>query len=328
MPDPEVLARLEAEVQGPGRLDSALLARLREDYPALTRSELRELFRAGRVRLGARVVRASEELGNGSHRVTIEGWDPTPSASARARAAPSCELPVVYEDEELLVLRKTSGMASAPLRADDLGTAVSSALARDPRLPPGPGARGGLEPGLLHRLDTGTSGLLAFARTPGAFARLREEWKSGGVRKFYRAVAAASERGAEPASALPEPGLVIDFPLAHDASSSRKMLALHPARSGFTRRQARGRWLEARTQLLGSHALGDGRAELSLELHTGLMHQIRCHLSAIGWPIVGDGVYGGLPGPRLWLHAEGLSLPLKSGGRLELRAALPVDWPV
>jgi 23S rRNA pseudouridine1911/1915/1917 synthase len=312
-------------VQGPGRLDSALLARLREDYPALTRSELRELFRAGRVRLGTRAVRASEELGTGSHRVTIEGWDPTPSASARARAAPSCELPIVFEDEELLVLHKASGMASAPLRADDLGTAVSSALARDSRLPPGPGARGGLEPGLLHRLDTGTSGLLAFARTPSSFARLREEWKGGGVRKFYRAVCARAA-GAK-TSALPEPGLVIDFPLAHDASSSRKMLALHPERSGFTRRQARGRWLEARTTLRGSRAFGDGRAELSLELHTGLMHQIRCHLSAIGWPIVGDDVYGGIPGPRLWLHAEGLSLPLKSGGRLELRAALPIDWP-
>jgi 23S rRNA pseudouridine1911/1915/1917 synthase len=220
---------------------------------------------------------------------------------------------IVFENDELLVLNKPSGMPSLPLREGERGTAVEEALARCPSVA-GVG-KAGLEPGLLHRLDTGTSGLLAFAKTQAAFERLRALWKSGEVEKTYRAIV---ERGVSPLPAR------IETPLGRSAKSAKRMLAiLKPEHE----RRIRGKALPARTDIVRTESVLAGtKLDVEVRIHTGVMHQIRCHLASAGHPIAGDPVYGEAA-DRLWLHAWRLRLPLRSGVVLSLEAKLPDAWP-
>jgi 23S rRNA pseudouridine1911/1915/1917 synthase len=206
-------------------------------------------------------------------------------------------VPVVYEDSELLILDKPPGMPSCPHSFSETDTAVNHALAHYPELP----NTHPLEPGLLHRLDTGTSGWLAFAKTAKAFERFKQAWKTGKVRKFY---VARVQR--PPVFALP---FTIETPLGHDAKSSRRMRAIEGGKPGKTHRLCRGKLLEARTTLMSCTKLEENVFELKIELHTGVMHQIRAHLAHLGMPIIGDTLYGGVPGERMWLHSPLLELP-------------------
>ncbi len=227
----------------------------------------------------------------------------------------------MYEDEDLLVLNKRSGVPSIPLRTEETETAVSSALAHDPGLA-GLG-RGGLEPGILHRLDTQTSGLLAFARNKKAYQWLHIAWKERRIRKFYRAICAPA-----PTFNTPKLPHLIDTPLGHDAKSSRRMRL---AQTEQELRRIRGKALEARTRLLGFETLpGPPKlAQVRVEIETGVMHQIRVHLASIGLPLLGDTLYKGpeSESERFWLHAEILELPLPGGVSLTLRSTLPPNWP-
>jgi 23S rRNA pseudouridine1911/1915/1917 synthase len=228
---------------------------------------------------------------------------------------------ILHADAELVVIDKPAGVPSVPLRAGEAGTAVALALEAHPEL-----ARVGeavgkpLEAGLLHRLDSGTSGALAFARTPEAHERLRRAWKTAEVAKIYRALVS----GEPPFPGVPR---VIDTPIGRSAKSSKRMLALAPGRE----RQIRGEPLEAITHLLSARPVEFGAClrqlqDIEIRIETGVMHQIRCHLSSIGWPILGDGTYGGDTSGRLWLHAWKLVLPGRAG-RIEIEAPLPADWP-
>lgn len=240
-------------------------------------------------------------------------------------------LPVIYEDEDLLVLHKASGVPSVPHSPQETETAVGAALAHAPQLAGIQGARP-LEPGLLHRLDTLTSGILAFAKSTSEYERLRGVWRANQVRKVYRArvPAVANPRALHrvaPLAELREP-MELAFPLGRDPKSSRRMLAL-VGRAANTR--IRGKPLAALTKIqrVQTGPLQPGREaslELELEIRTGVMHQIRVTLAAIGYPIVGDPIYRGSASERLWLHAWRLELPLKSGVQLKLQAALPDGW--
>lgn len=249
------------------------------------------------------------------------------TAVLAARPAPACFLPVVYEDAELLILHKASGVPSLPHSSEETQTAVNAALARDAGL--SVVGRSGLEPGLLHRLDTGTSGLLAFARTPESFDRLRTAWKTREVEKVYRALC----RRADPSAQSLRPGQVLDHPIGRSAKSSRRML-VQPAPPRRPPR-IRGPWLPALTRVIAVRELEAGLLDVTIIIETGVMHQIRAHLADAGWPIEGDPVYGARRDPssaapptgRLWLHAWKLSLPGEADTRLELVARLPEGWP-
>ncbi|HTL12490.1 MAG TPA: RluA family pseudouridine synthase [Bdellovibrionota bacterium] len=243
---------------------------------------------------------------------------------------------VLYRDRDLLVLDKPAGLPSAPLPKDaprasgraesEGGTAVELALSTCPELAgvSAPG-RAGHEFGLLHRLDTDTSGCLAFALNSAAFARYLADWKERRVRKIYRAV--VQPTGSGPGE-LPQ---VLDWPLAHTTKGRRRMRALVPG-VRVPRGGTRGKPVAALTRIL--EARGEGRvSDLTIEIETGALHQIRCHLEAAGMPIVGDPVYTATPSPegsRLWLHAWKLTFPSKEKGDqdLTIEAPLPQDWPV
>lgn len=229
-------------------------------------------------------------------------------------------LKVIHEDRDLLVLDKLSGVPSVPHSSEETETAVGAALAYDPALS-GVG-RGELEPGILHRLDTGTSGLLAFARNEAAYLRLHEAWKSGRVRKIYRAIVSPEDADVEALRVPRELALT----LAHDAKSSKRMRVIE---SGVTpKNRYRSKPLSTRTRLAKIHSRRDALLDLEIEIHTGVMHQIRCTLAHLGFPVLGDPVYKGGESARLWLHAWKLELPATDGSALRLEAPLPSDWPV
>ncbi len=225
----------------------------------------------------------------------------------------SLSIPILYEDSQLLILNKPSGTPSAPIQAEETQTATNFAVGYFPLL--AEIGRRGLEPGLLHRLDTGTSGALVFAKTQSEFERLLTLWKKHEVRKIYRAIVKNEE-----ARHLPQE---ITFPLAHDAKSSKRMISLVPSK----KRKFRGKPLPAETRILAALPLSSQNLlDVEVQIKTGVMHQIRCHLASVGFPILGDPIYRGEKADRLFLHAWKIGFPLASGEFFECEAPLPEEF--
>lgn len=320
------MLKITFEITETRRADLAVLHALQSQagQANLSRRSLKILFEAGQINVDGRRPSPSDVLPPGPHLLEVEeaALDRISKASGARPAENTGDLKVdiVYEDEVLLVLHKPSGMPSVPHSSAETETAVGFALARVPGISAiGPrGAESGLEPGILHRLDTGTSGLLVFAKTQPEFDRLRALWKGGKIRKTYRALSRPDAIQAP--TPLPPRGLLIDVPLAHDTKSDKRMIVVRPGDRHF-----RGEPLPARTRILDIQ--GDGPVDFFVEIETGVMHQIRCHLASIGWPIQGDPVYGGVPSRRLGLHAWRLALPHASGTELVLESRLPESWP-
>ena len=293
------------------RADRAISDDLSIKYPALSKNEIKRWFKENRVsekkEIGLKLLQSQHEMRPGLHDIVIEGV--SENELTYARAAPSNAgsfLPVIYEDESILILNKISGIPSLPQSASETETAVGSALAYAPALS-GIGIHP-LEPGLLHRLDTATSGILAFAKTQTEYDRLRALWKFGAVKKIYRA------RVSAPHPRLP---LIIETKLAHDIHSKKKMIAV--TKSGL---KFRGKALDAHTVIAKAHAALD----LEIEITTGVMHQIRCHLASQKLPILGDELYKGEKSSRLWLHSWKLELPALNGAKIEIVSQLPEGW--
>jgi 23S rRNA pseudouridine1911/1915/1917 synthase len=323
--------KLTLRPQAFGRLDRALLDELRQELKrqglaaSLSRAKLKELFARQAIRMRERTLDASMPLEGGRAyeiEVLAEISELTPpQAQASLRGS---FLPVAYEDSDVLVLSKASGVPTAPLAASETETAVGSALAHSPSIA-GVG-RGGLEPGLLHRLDTGTSGLLVFARNERAFEHLHLAWKERRVRKIYRALAPGIP------GLAPGERRTLRLRLAHDLRSAKKMRVFNEA-SRFGLSAIRGKPLDTVTHITPLRGSLPGLADVSsfsdfeIEIETGVMHQIRCTLAHLGAPIGGDPVYGGIAAPRLWLHAWKLELPLPNGRKIQLESPLPQGWP-
>ena len=207
-------------------------------------------------------------------------------------------VPLVFEDEYLVVVDKPAGLVVHPGAGNPSGTLVNALLGR--------GIAGGEDPerpGIVHRLDRDTSGLMVVAKGEPAYLRLVEMMAGRTVRRGYRAVVVGE--------GLPETGTV-DSPVGRDPDNPTLMTAGvgRPAVTHFeVVRQAAG------------HTM------LMVRLETGRTHQIRVHLSAIGHPVYADPLYGGaVPGRRLWLHAERLSFvhPV-SGEGMDFESSVPED---
>jgi 23S rRNA pseudouridine1911/1915/1917 synthase len=321
----------------PERLDLAILRTLEEIGVSLSRNQLKSIFQQGLVRL-----KPSLELTSGTHEIELPADIFDLSKSSAAAVGPEdFHIPILYEDKNLLVLNKGSGVPSLPLGPMEDRTAVNFALRHAPELK-GIG-RTELEPGLIHRLDNETSGILVFAKNQLTFESLSTTWKTRKIRKIYRAIVYVKEGKNPPTS------MRLDFPLGHDRHSSKRMVALPGKIRNTDLKKIRGKPLPAITHLLSSQAFSyEDEAhklyDLEIEIETGVMHQIRCHLASMGWPILGDRIYGNLPSqkpgqtlglslpvPRLWLHAWKISFPISPQvafeTQLSLQTSLPENWP-
>jgi 23S rRNA pseudouridine1911/1915/1917 synthase len=308
----ELIITVEPSQKAGLRLDRALADALKKNSPHVSRATLKDYFTRRQVRVSGRTASASHVLSPGVYKISISDWDESAHKTA-PKAEPSKRgsfIPVLYEDASLLVLNKTSGVPSVPHSSQETETAVSSALAHAPFIQNV--GYGGLEPGLLHRLDNGTSGILVFAKTDAEFHRLKKQWKTTSVKKTYRARLSLSGIG------VPQK---LKWLMAHDAKSDKRMLAFPDgirANSYY-----RSTPLETITKLVKLHAPTD----IEIEIETGVMHQIRCVVATLGYPILGDAIYGGEISTRLWLHAWKLELPMGDGTSLTLEAPLPMGWP-
>lgn len=305
----------------PVRLDSALKSYFQsEKCVQLSRSNLKNLFSLNSVALlngkqQQKIVTPSFVLNEGLHEVEVAYFDDDDIfALNAAKPFPGpCFLKIVYEDTKLFAVWKAPGIPSNPHNANEIHTAVNAALSHFPSL--NKVGRSRLEPGLVHRLDVGTSGLLLFAKTQPEFLRLQHLWKTQKVTKIYRALVVKPN--------APFQETIIDFPLAHHFTSKKKMIALTGNEKFY-----RGNVFQAVTRVLDSRETKEGLLDITIQIDTGVTHQIRCHLSTLNIPIVGDDVYNGSPSSRLWLHAWKLIIPQSNTEEtLKLTAALPQDWP-
>jgi 23S rRNA pseudouridine1911/1915/1917 synthase len=295
-----------APEQAGERLDRFIVACL----PHLTRAHVQHLIDQGRVRRGQHAAKAGQKLRAGD-RVLV---DEPPVAATELRPE-AMDLAIVHEDETLLVIDKPAGLVVHPAPGHPTGTLANAVLAHAPEV----AMNGSQRPGIVHRLDKETSGLLVVAKTDAARQALVEQFAGRAVLKEYLALAhgqIADQR-------------VIDAPIARDPRQRQRMAVVPGGRA-------------ARTEVVPIEHL-PGCTLLRVRLHTGRTHQIRVHLAAIGHPIVGDETYGRgdtlwqidrahggarrrVPVPRQFLHAErlGFTLPARGEWR-EFVSPLPAD---
>jgi 23S rRNA pseudouridine1911/1915/1917 synthase len=291
-----------------GRLDRFVSDRLE-----LSRTRVQALLADGRVEVEGRPARKSEAVQPGM-RIEVR----VPPAAPVDIPAEDLPLDVVYEDGQLLVVNKAAGMVVHPAPGHRTGTLVNALLWHISDLS---GVGGRLRPGIVHRLDRDTSGLLVVAKTDAAHLALADALRKRKVKRFYLAAAWGH---------LAESPHTIDAPIARDRKDRKRMAVSPTGRVAITRARVRERWERADL--------------LDLALRTGRTHQIRVHLAHIGHPVVGDEVYGlgwerGMGGParpwamelsrrtpRLFLHATELAFvhPL-TGQAMRFEAPLPED---
>ncbi len=275
------------------RLD-VYLAGLKE---GLTRGQAQTLIRNGQVLVNGSTSRPSTRLHKGD-RIRLSATDAAP-ADPTPEPLP---LSIVYEDDHVVVVDKPAGLTVHPAPGHPGGTLANALLARYPELR-GVGDR--LRPGIVHRLDADTSGLIMVARTPAAYQSLQKQIKDRTITKVYLTLVRGQPR--------PSQGR-IEAPIARDPRSRQRMGIVEGGRASTT---------EYRTlRTLGEFGL------LEVRPHTGRTHQIRVHLSAIGHPVAGDAKYGGrVPFlKRQFLHAHRLGFQLPPTGRyVELTSPLPPD---
>ena len=282
----------------PSRLD-AWLAQLPELSAAgLSRSRLQALAADGLITVNGDVARPAQRV---RPRDAITVCVP-PARSPEDLIPQDIPIPAVYEDEHLIVVDKPAGLPVHPGPGHPDGTLVNALLARCPDIR---GIGGELRPGIVHRLDLDTSGLMVVAKTQIAHQGLTEQLKNRQFRKEYLAVSVGM--------VTPESGS-IDAPIARDPRHRQKMAV-----------DAGGR--AARTHYETLEEL-EGHTLLNLVLETGRTHQIRVHLAYLGYPLLGDAVYGKSSAlvNRQFLHAARLGFHHPATGAwMQHQAALPDD---
>ena len=285
------------------RLD-AYLARV----SGLSRARIQRLIADGHVLVGGRPQKSHHRVG-ASERVQLR----IPPATPLGLTPEAIPLDILHEDDDLLVVNKQAGMVVHPGAGRITGTLVHALLAHCRSLP----GIGGVErPGIVHRLDRETSGVLVVAKTEAAHQSLSRQFKGRLVKKRYLALVHGEIRQ--------ESGRI-------EAAIGRRE---HDRKRMGVRREG-GR--EARTAYRVVRRL-PGMTVLEVDLETGRTHQIRVHLAHIGHPVVGDQVYGGrrerrraasglLPADRQMLHAWRLGFHHpRTGAWLEVTAPLPEDF--
>ncbi len=295
------VAEPERTVEGPapaGRADLAVAA-----IAGISRAHAQRLLGDGRALVGGARRRSSDRL-TGGELITVVLTAP-PDESLEPESIP---LEVVYEDGAMLVVDKPAGLVVHPSAGHAGGTLVNALLgrARDRGEPLGSIAGVG-RPGIVHRLDKDTSGLIVVAKTDAAQAALTAQFADRSVDKEYLALV----RGTPPAARGR-----IEAPIGRDPRDRQRMAVVAGGREAVSEYEA--------------IVAGGGYSLLALHPRTGRTHQIRAHLAYLGLPIAGDLRYGGKEGPgglrRQFLHAARLALSRPSDDRrLSAWSALPDD---
>jgi 23S rRNA pseudouridine1911/1915/1917 synthase len=291
------------EEQAGERLDRMVAA----EVGGLSRSQVQKLITDGHVRVAGRAARANLAVRPGD-RVTVDVPAPAPATVA----AEPLPLVVLYQDDDLAVLDKPAGMVVHPSAGHASGTLVNALLHHLGGLS---GVGGELRPGIVHRLDRGTSGVMVVAKHDEAHRELARQFHDREIEKEYIALVWG----------VVQAGRRIDAAIGRDPG--------HRQRMSTRARRAR----EAVTRITRAYPL-PGLTLCQVAIHTGRTHQIRVHLSCIGHPVVGDALYGGVHRrvqgdiravqrlTRPFLHAERLVFTHpREGRRLEFTAALPAD---
>jgi len=294
-------AAAERTVEGAaaaGRVDIAVAA-----MAGISRAHAQRLIGDGRALVDGARRRSSDRL-LGGELLSVELSAP-PDESLLAESIP---LRVAYEDDSMLIVDKDAGLVVHPSAGHSGGTLVNALLGRARDRGEELGSIAGVgRPGIVHRLDKDTSGLIAVAKTDRAQASLMRQFGERTIEKEYLALV----RGEPPA-----PRGRVEAPIGRDPRDRQRMAVTAGGREAVTAYEVL--------------ATGAGYALLSLHPLTGRTHQIRAHLTFLGLPIAGDLRYGGGPGPgglsRQFLHASRLRLERPvDGARLDAWSELPMD---
>jgi 23S rRNA pseudouridine1911/1915/1917 synthase len=292
--------RLQWVVPGRGgRLDVCLAGLA----PEISRTRLQSLIRDGRVFVDGSVAAKTGLRLSGGERIVVTIPDVAPAVLARE----DIPLDVIFENGDVLVVNKPAGMVVHPAAGHASGTLVNAALAHAPDMQ---GIGGELRPGVVHRLDKDTSGLILIAKNDPAMRAIQRQFKDRLVTKTYLALVDGHP---------PTPTGRIEASLGRDPRH-RQRIAVVPASRG---REASTTYRTV--EEFKNHAL--------VELHpeTGRTHQLRVHLAFLGCPVTGDRVYGhppsGITVPRQMLHAWKLELVLPAEAKArQFVAPLPSDF--
>jgi 23S rRNA pseudouridine1911/1915/1917 synthase len=268
-----------------------------EKCPELSRTHAQQLIAGGFITVNGGTAKSSLKLDSGDRiDVTIP---PEPPGTVAAENIP---LKIVYEDADLLVVDKPAGMAVHPAPSSSEHTLVNAILNYLPTLAEDTES---LRPGIVHRLDKDTSGLIIVAKNRAAQANLSDQFKSRAVSKYYLTLVKGR--------LMPERG-IIEAAIGRDPRNRQRMAVTDKGREARTEYRV--------IKYYGNHTL------LEIKPETGRTHQIRVHLAAIGFPVVGDATYG-FSSPRLsrqFLHACKIRFKLPSTGEYkEFESPLPPD---
>jgi 23S rRNA pseudouridine1911/1915/1917 synthase len=295
----------------PAALDGERIDRVVALLTGLARSHVVRLVDQGDVRLNGCPVSVRSRRVQAGDLLAVEG----PGREAPVGPLPDPDVPVqvVHADADLIVVNKPPGLVVHPGAGHERGTLVNGLLARFPDL--AEAGEANVRPGIVHRLDKGTSGLLVVARTPSARESLVRQLRDRQVDREYSVLVWGSMAAAS--------GL-IDAPLGRAEANPTRVAIRSGGKPARTRYQVEGRFSSPTAASL-----------LECRLETGRTHQIRVHLAAIGHPVAGDTHYGGGRWPaglpplargRVWLHAFRLSFQHPATGRrVTFTAPLPAD---
>jgi 23S rRNA pseudouridine1911/1915/1917 synthase len=279
---------------------------------ALSRSQIQRLIKDGHVRVAGKTAKANQAVKPGQA-IAIE----VPELIDAAPQPEALPLPILYQDHDLIVVDKPAGMVVHPAAGHDSGTLVNALLHHVDDLS---GIGGEKRPGIVHRLDKGTSGLMVVAKHDKAHEELARQFAEREVEKEYLALVWGEVMA----------GRRIDAPIGRDPNDRKKMSAAESNRMRRTR--------AAVTRIVRAEHFGRMLTMAQVAIHTGRTHQIRVHLSAIGHPIVGDALYGGVHRRvagdlravthlnRPFLHAAHLVFHHPEDGRkMDFTSAMPED---
>ena len=304
--EPALQEFVVTESEAGQRLDQGIASRFK-----FSRTRAQELIDSGLVLVNSRPTKGSHRIRNGE-RITVE-LQPRPPLRAEPESIP---LEILYEDDDVIAVNKPAGMTVHAGAGNPRGTLVNALLGRGQALSQGGDA---LRPGIVHRLDKNTSGIILVAKNDAAHAKLAESFRQREVKKTYIALL---EGHLKEETGRIELAIMRD-PKRRTRMTTRRSIVLSNAR-------------EARTDWRRLARIG-GTSLVEVQLHTGRTHQIRVHFSALRHPVVGDTLYGAAaqlrigksmlpPLTRNFLHAAkvGFAQP-RTGAWIELRAPLPAE---